>query len=306
MARYTGTAIANHFIGTAVADTMLGMGGSDILEGRGGNDTINGGTGNDRIVGGRGADTLAGGSGFDTFVFAAGDGRDVITDLASGDRVSISGYATAQSLTQIGADVVVSLSSTDRITFSNATLATVRAALQFPSGSTGGGVTGSTITGTSGWDTLNGTAGNDVIKGLAGYDVINGGAGNDRIYGGLDGDKLFGGAGADTFVYTSLGDAPPYGLMYNESDTIADWQTIDKIDLSAVDANPALAGQQHFHFAGYFDLTQLPADHSAGALYIGKDANYLSIFAYTGNDQYPDLFIDLQGGQTATAANLIL
>jgi Ca2+-binding RTX toxin-like protein len=306
MARYTGTATANHFIGTSLADTMLGRGGNDILEGKGGNDTINGGTGNDRIIGGTGADTLTGGGGTDTFVFAAGDGRDVITDFTSGDVVSISGYGSAQSLTQVGTNAVLTLSATDSITFSNTTVNSVLWAINFFSAGAGGGTTGSTITGTNGWDTLNGTGGNDTIYGLGGYDVINGGAGNDRIYGGLGGDKLYGGAGADVFAYTSASEAPPYGLMYYEWDTIADWQSIDKIDLSAVDANSTLAGQQHFHFAGYNNGSWLMLpDQSPGALYIGTDGVTSWLAGFTDNSHYPTFYIETWG-QSLAATNLIL
>jgi hypothetical protein len=128
------------------------------------------------------------------------------------------------------------------------------------------------------------------------------------IYGGLYGDRLYGGAGADTFVYTSLADAPPYGLKYYESDTIADWQSIDKIDLSKVDANPALAGQQHFYFAGYMDFNQTPADHAPGALYIAKNGGYVWIVGYTDGDAYPDFYIGIegQGALSLAASNLIL
>ena len=35
MAKFIGTAAANHIIGTAFADTISGLGGNDILEGRG-------------------------------------------------------------------------------------------------------------------------------------------------------------------------------------------------------------------------------------------------------------------------------
>jgi Ca2+-binding RTX toxin-like protein len=306
---FTGTAAANHIIGTVSADTILGLDGNDILEGRRGADKIDGGTGNDWIIGGRGADTLTGGAGNDTFVFATGDGRDTITDFSSGDTVSISGYTAPQSLTQVGTSVVLTLSLTDKITFSNTTLSAVKTALQFSGGSTGGGggTTGSTITGTNDWDTLNGTAGNDTIYGLGGFDVINGGGGNDRIYGGLGGDRLYGGAGADVFAYTATAEAPPYGLMYYEWDMIMDWQSIDKIDLSAVDLNPALAGKQGFHFVGIADGVNIP-DHSTGALYIAKNGAYVWVEAFLNGDAYPDLNIDIYGpdAQGFSASNLIL
>jgi Ca2+-binding RTX toxin-like protein len=304
MTTFSGTSAANHIIGTGAADIIRGYGGNDLLEGLGGSDRIYGGGGVDTINGGKGNDLLSGGAGKDAFLFAAGDGQDVITDFGIGDTVRISGYAAAQSLTQVGTDVVLTLSSTDKITFSGVTLASVQAAVQFGSGGVSGGGTSATITGTNGGDNLTGTSGNDVIYGLGGYDVIHGGGGNDRIYGGLAGDGLYGGAGGDVFVYTSAAEAPPYGLMYTEWDTIYDFQSIDKIDVSAVDANSALAGTQAFHLVGYSDGT--PADHPAGSLFIGVDGAYVWIFGYTGNGAYPDFFIDLSGGAVPTAGNLIL
>ncbi|SNS21838.1 calcium-binding protein [Tropicimonas sediminicola] len=69
-------------IGYAGADKMLGRAGNDTLLGAGGNDTINGGKGADTIEGGKGKDLLTGGKGADAFLFAEGDGRDIITDFA--------------------------------------------------------------------------------------------------------------------------------------------------------------------------------------------------------------------------------
>ena len=327
MANYVGTSGADTLIGTLSADALKGIGGNDTLSGRAGNDLLDGGTGDDVIdggagrdtiyggdgidwlAGGRGNDILSGGAGNDVFVFASGDRQDVITDFAVGDLIKISGYASAQSVAQVGTSVVVTLSTYDTITFSSATLASVKAALQF-AGTTsgGGGATGITITGTNGWDTLNGTAGNDVIYGLGGYDVIKAGDGNDRIYGGLGGDGLYGGAGGDVFVYTTAAEGPQYGLMYYEWDIIHDFQSIDRIDLSAIDANALLSGNQVFHFAGYSNFLQPLPTHNAGDLYIRSDTQYADIVGFTNNDDQPDFYVEilLGGGQVAPAiANLI-
>jgi Ca2+-binding RTX toxin-like protein len=308
MATFTGTSAANHIVGTTAADLIRGYGGNDLLEGGADVDRIYGGGGNDTLNGGTGNDILTGGAGSDVFLFSAGDGRDVITDLRIGDSVKINGYASAQSVTQAGTNVVVTFSASDTITFSNATIATVQAALQFGSGG-GGGTTGGTITGTANNDVLNGTAGNDTIYGLGGYDVIHGGGGSDRIYGGLSGDGLYGGAGADVFAYTSAAEGPLYGLMYTEWDSIYDFQSIDKIDLSAIDANTLVAGNQAFHFAGYLDAGENAPDHSAGTLYIRGSGEYADIIAFTNDDTTPDFFLEIvQGGGQGhlAAANLIL
>lgn len=258
MAKYTGTSAANRYNGTAYADTIYGYGGADILDGRGGNDMINGGSGNDQITGGSGADRLTGGGGNDTFFYGIGGGADVITDFGLGDFVRVSGYTSARSITQVGTSVVVNFATGDQITFLATTVAKVQAGLQFTSGTTtggGGSTTTGTINGTSSADTLNGTSGNDTIYGLAGNDTIRGNGGADRIYGGLGHDVLYGGAGADVFVYTSLQDSyvisgPSYSDVRN-ADEIADFDVInDRVDLSAIDANSLIAGNQAFIWGG--------------------------------------------------------
>ena len=87
------------------AGTSNGTAGNDILVANVGGTTLNGGlstslttgTGNDMLFGGAGADTLnggdgndllVGGGGTDTFIFAAGSGNDVITDINLGTNAS--------------------------------------------------------------------------------------------------------------------------------------------------------------------------------------------------------------------------
>ncbi len=74
-------------------------------------------------------------------------------------------------------------------------------------------------------DTLTGDANANTLWGMAGGDVLTGGGG---------GDALKGGAGNDRFVYTALSDSAVSGLG---KDTIRDFATGDKIDLSAIDAD---------------------------------------------------------------------
>lgn len=85
--------------GGTQGDRIWGGAGDDRLFGEDGNDVIYGGPGNDRLFGGVGADrlvadgggddTLSGGPGQDQFVFTAlFMAFPVITDFASGDRIS--------------------------------------------------------------------------------------------------------------------------------------------------------------------------------------------------------------------------
>ncbi|MDC0660440.1 hypothetical protein N6L27_20735 [Leisingera sp. SS27] len=70
--------------GGSGGDVIYGGGGDDQCGGGDGNDRIFGGAGNDRLGGGGGDDGLTGGWGADAFVFAAGHGRDTVTDFAPG------------------------------------------------------------------------------------------------------------------------------------------------------------------------------------------------------------------------------
>jgi Ca2+-binding RTX toxin-like protein len=106
-------------------------------------------------------------------------------------------------------------------------------------------------------DSLQGTAGNDFIHGNSGADRLDGGAGNDELRGGGENDRLTGGLGADlmhggdgrdTFVFRTADES---GVGSGHRDVIQ-WfqQGADTMDLSLIDANTALAGDQLFKFAG--------------------------------------------------------
>ncbi len=123
------------------------------------------------------------------------------------------------------------------------------------------------IFGGEGNDTIYGNSGNDLITGDNGSDTIYGGNGDDNIT--LDGftrggsDKVIGGAGDDT-VILSADKAYDVVILQKVSDsTVAEDDSIfyfeaayDKIDLSAIDANTKLAGDQAFKLANA--LTGIP------------------------------------------------
>jgi len=111
-----------------------------------------------------------------------------------------------------------------------------------------------TLYGGVGNDQLMGNDGNDTLIGVVDRDRLNGGLGNDFLYGGDENDFLIGSWGADrlygddfyrgedVFAYSSVLDSPLYA-----SDTIYDFQSgYDKLDLSAIDANVYVPGNQSF------------------------------------------------------------
>jgi hypothetical protein len=98
----------------------------------------------------------------------------------------------------------------------------------------------------SGFENLTGSQFDDILSGTSGANTVIGGAGNDKITGGGGSDVLVGGAGADTFIFKTVPDSAP-----SLSDVITDFLAgTDKIDLSVLDANAAISGNQAFLFGG--------------------------------------------------------
>ncbi len=111
-----------------------------------------------------------------------------------------------------------------------------------------GGSGNDTLNGRGGNDTLNGRGGNDTLNGGDGNDTLNGGDGNDTLVGGRGKDVLIGGTGADFFDFNAFNES---GRTYATRDQIVGFeQGTDRIDLSTIDANTAVAGNQAFAFIG--------------------------------------------------------
>jgi Ca2+-binding RTX toxin-like protein len=104
------------------------------------------------------------------------------------------------------------------------------------------------IYGGIGNDLLTGNGGDDIILGRDGNDILTGGAGNDILVGGAGHDTMTGGAGNDTFVFNVISDS---SNNLSLSDVITDFvHGTDKIDLSAIDADTGIGGNQAFAFGG--------------------------------------------------------
>jgi serralysin len=103
------------------------------------------------------------------------------------------------------------------------------------------------LTGKGGADSITGGAGADDLTGIGGKDVLSGDDGDDRLIGGRGGDQLTGGAGDDIFVFLSVKDS----AHLSSGDVITDLQAGDQIDLSAIDADSSLSGDQAFHLASH-------------------------------------------------------
>ncbi len=107
-----------------------------------------------------------------------------------------------------------------------------------------------------GADRLFGQGGNDELRGGRGHDELNGNRGDDLLKGGrgrdlLEGkngeDILVGGRGGDTFLFANLASS----RKWNGVDTILDFQPgRDLIDMSLIDADRSLDGDQSFTLIG--------------------------------------------------------
>jgi len=101
----------------------------------------------------------------------------------------------------------------------------------------------------TGIENLSGSnVGGDILAGNAGANVLQGWNGNDLLTGAGGKDTLTGGLGADRFIYASTVDS----VVGANADRITDFVRTqgDKIDLSAIDANAVVGGNQAFSFIG--------------------------------------------------------
>jgi len=241
------------FIGTHSGDTLTGGLGDQWFIGRGGSDSIDGGAGSDGVSyiddpagvtvdlgtgsaddgwGGvwafGGTDTLISienveGSNFnDTLIGNGGDnvinggaGDDTIDGGAGVDLLDLSAGTAGILffLTNGSSDTTVNLSSIGLST-----------------------ATGDTYKNMEG---VIGTNFDDTLFGSANVDVLTGGGGT---------DKMTGNAGSDTFKFNATSDS---SADISFSDVINDFlHRTDTIDLSAIDANTGLDGDQPFVFEG--------------------------------------------------------
>jgi Ca2+-binding RTX toxin-like protein len=118
----------------------------------------------------------------------------------------------------------------------------------------GGSNTNDRLTGDAFANALFGRGGLDILSGEGGNDILYGDALNDVLRGGSGVDILHGGTGADTFAFLATTDSGAAGAA---RDRIRDFSRFeaDRIDVSAIDANSALLGNQAFAFRGALAFT---------------------------------------------------
>jgi Ca2+-binding RTX toxin-like protein len=337
--KLTGGTDADILDGGTGNDTLFGGDGDDVLHGGakgshgtplGGDDILNGGRGADILDGGDGFDRLDGGAGAD--ILSGGDGEDTASyqDATAGVSIDLARASTTWTGDAQG-DVLTSI---ERFTLSSfadifrgdntANSASAGAGDDQLNGMGGddvltGGEGNDTILGGEGMDRILGDgfrgSGDDYLQGNGGDDTLIGGRGNDKMVGGtgsdiLEGDSggdfLIGNEGADIFRYTAVEESQLAIInAVGQQDQIADFtQGEDKIDLSAIDANTALGGDQAFSFLAD------PAGHTgdwSGLVWEVTDARGITtIFASNDGDADAEMQIFMSHGYTFTAGDFIL
>ena len=219
------------FLALAVSDFMLGDSGANEMTanpgqdtnfmGMDGNDRLIGNGGNNILIGGTGADLLSGSTGNDTYVFARGDGVDIINDYdtmsGNTDVAQFTNVASTQvtSLERKGNNLVLKYAEADQLTvqgyFDPNYLGCRIERFSFRDGVSwdDAAIKARVITNGSTWNDylfgyddganrIDGLDGNDYLWGGEKDDIIDGGADDDTLYGYGGDDRLIGGDGNDT------------------------------------------------------------------------------------------------------------
>lgn len=240
---------------TDANDELHGHAGNDTLNGGGGDDFIFGDDtdderGNDIIDGGAGADFMYGHAGNDTYIVDNALDQIIESSAASGGIDTVKSSVISIALSTYGGDN----SGIENLTLtgSRALNATGNNLANYIIGNE----STNTLLGNGGNDTLVGGGGNDTLDGGSGVDLVRGGSGSDRLNGNLGADTLIGGSGQDVFLFKSFAGSMPGAadqLSAGDNGTAFDGAGSaagDLIDLSALDANATVTGDQAFLFGG--------------------------------------------------------
>jgi len=196
-------------------------------------ETIDGTAGADTIVGGGGNDTLRGSQGNDVYIYASGDGSDVVYDYNAGVT-----DLDVLKFTDLNPDDLIFRRSGDHLYIKDKTTGQeIQGLYQFHASNQDMVESIQFADGTV-WDAarirqeawLRGTAIGERIDGASGADVIQGGGGD---------DYLIGWAGNDTYVYRS-GDGSD--RIYDYNDGVSDSDTLKLIDLNPEDVELRRSG----------------------------------------------------------------
>jgi Ca2+-binding RTX toxin-like protein len=256
--------IAVNRVGTVIDNTIHGSDLGDTLSGLDGNDTLIGWAGIDTLLGGNGTDTLTGGAGADTL--DGGASSDTASYATSAGAIEFALDGSFAALGDVAIDTLISIER---------------------------------LAGTNQGDRLRGDGLVNRLAGNGGDDTLEGMNGNDILVGGLGLDRLTGGLGIDRFDFDSIAESTAAAAG---RDIIADFNeaATDKIDLSTIDANSALAGNNAFSFIGAAAFTGL------GQVRVIQTATTTFIDINTTGSTAADMRIQLTGLHTLDVADFVL
>jgi Ca2+-binding RTX toxin-like protein len=286
--KIVGNGANNALTGGAGADVLFGGSGDDILSAdrhfgfdNGTTvDEIYGGPGNDMIFSGYG-DIVDGGDGFDTVGLSyvgASTGITGDTAILHKGVALVPGGGTFLRVERFS-DIALTQYNDKMVIGDQADPATVRS-----------------------WDgddhlvgqemsiTMYGGNGNDLLVGGTSDDILLGENGDDKLIGYFGVDQLWGGEGSDVF----------YFVNFDLSDRILDFQVgIDRIDVTSIDANSLVSGDQEFTFIGAASFSGV-----AGQLRTYWDNNAYFIAGDVDGDRSADLLIRVDMVNAASSSQL--
>ncbi|MDO8799317.1 calcium-binding protein [Phenylobacterium sp.] len=272
-----GSSYGDTLMGTSGFNYIFGGDGHDSLSGRGGDDFLAGGSGKDMIDGGAGIDTVSFDDGVSERVavnlatnFVSGHGDDSLVSIenvygtafddniggdsggnylfggAGNDVLWADGSGAAPPMLPAGEDVLDGGEGDDMFVPGQATEIVVEGGegidlIYYRFGGDGPQLNGVHVDlGYGGPQQIDATH----VLTLSNVEQIYGTDHNDVISAGAAKNLMYGADGYDTFVFRSLAELG----NGNDADTV--WDDMlngDKIDLSAIDADTTLAGNQAFH-----------------------------------------------------------
>jgi len=148
--------------------------------------------------------------------------------------------------------------------------------------------------GNDGDDLIQANGGNDFLYGGNGVDRLYGGSGNDWLIGGAGRDLMYGGSGLDVFDFNSVTESRPGS---SNRDTIYDFVAgSDKIDLSSIDANSSVSGNQAFAYIAARSFSGVAGQLRMDNGYVQGDTN---------GDRIADFEIYVSGFDTLAASSFI-
>lgn len=160
-----------------------------------------------------------------------------------------------------------------------------------------GGDGNDTVGGGDGNDYVYGDAGNDRVNGAQGDDFVYGGTGNDNVRAGLGKDFLYGNEGRDTFDFDGVADS----AVGSTRDGVMDFvRGQDKIDLTTIDANVGVSGNQAFTFIG------TAAFSAAGQIRARETTQGVVVEGSVDGDSAAEFEIGLVGPHSLTTSDFLL